>query len=357
MTAEHSDRPSTPEPERNYQGPQGFDLTTAGSSFKPKGAFWLTEQLNAGKPESEWVGLEVYATRDIPLLSPIGVAIKKLPKGITSEEIWDWQKEFPHTMVLRVNPAFSATKAEAIYRIGLGEKGNGLMHHLYQGAWLISFGAADNMLGVNLTADLRSQEKDQPILTAKANVIIHFAKKGMLAEVKRQTGGILAGNERRYKSPVVDDQRVIWDPRTIVSQVIEQFDEVEGLSLGLDHKPQKGAEIMDVLDDATVTDQIKVIHVANTAREIHGDIQVGDEQIAALIKKLSGIRFAHSVRVAFDYNPEIFSKKSPQQQLETIRELIDWWKTVQNGGDATPRILRFHRPAISTHRKTKRAVV
>lgn len=361
MSAEHGNRQSSPEPERKYTGIAGFDLTTAGNLFEPKDAFWITNKLNKDKPQSEWVGLEIYATRDVPLISRIGIKAGLLPKGVTSREIYDWQKsEFKDTMVLRVNPAFSATKLEAIHRMTFGELKNGPIHMLMQGSWLVGFGAANNMLGVKLTEDLRSQDRDQPeqpIFSAKPNVIVNFGNKGMLAEIREKTGGILVGNERKYHSIIVSDQKVIHDPRAIVSQIIERYPEVDGLSLGLDHGDQGQINVLDILDDTKVTDQVQVIHIANTARAIHGDIQVGDEQIAQLIKKLSTVKFVHPVRVAFDYNPKIFSKKSLQDQLSAIAELLDWWKTVQNDGNSTPRVLRFGHRRQVPRRPIKRVAI
>lgn len=99
-----------------YYGLQGIDISTSKYLLKPKKAWEVTEYYNQGRNESEWIGLEVYPTRQM-----------------TPEYAQKLLETYPHTIVRRVHLEFNYSLLENIHRMTLGEAKNGPMHMAFQG--------------------------------------------------------------------------------------------------------------------------------------------------------------------------------------------------------------------------------
>lgn len=311
------------------KGLQGVDLTTAGHLFDPALSFRIANELNAGKPKAEWMLLELYPTLDRKLLILMRMVSEKfglhlpLPKGVTSEQVQQWQDQYPDTKVARVHLPFSYNTRELWHRIFIGERKNGLKQQAFQIMWMLYFGAATNRKGIELAQQLGSG------VTAHPNVVEGFAKDGKLDELKGSVAFVLAENERRYISPILRNQESIADPLLVIQNIVKKY-RLKGLLLGVDHGYEEGFDMEKMLADPDIQEYTVAMHLAKPRSQAHHDIiGVGDPEFERFLHQAAQTQFRHPVRAALDYNPFILSKLSFPEQLKLFRETIDWIRNRQ----------------------------
>lgn len=308
------------------EGIQGVDITTAGHLFNPKDTFALTEELNKGKNPDDWAQIEVYPTLEHKPLALIRALSKRfglelpIPPGVTEQQIRDWQKEYSHTKVARVHVPFSYNRHELFQRatpfIG-GERDNGLKQTAYQILWMFYFGAATNMKGVELARGLADQEVG---INAHANVIEGFAKDQNLGQLKDSVAFVLAENERKYNSPILKDPESIANPIAVIRNIVDKYD-LDGLVFGVDHALEQGMDPTAMLQDPSIKRATTAMHLAQSHHDV---LAVGSNDFERFLEQASRTKFDHPVRAALDYNPMVMSKLSGSQQLELVRDTIDW---------------------------------
>ncbi len=314
-----------------YLGIQGVDLTTAMHLFRPQDTFALADRLNGGKPRDQWTQIEIYPTIGRVLFEPVRNAAKaiglQLPMtpSVTEKDVRKWQKEYPNTKVARVHLPFSYNLAELWHRPFFGEKG--LKDKIYQIAWIMYFGAATNLRGLELAKTLEDQQVG---VNAHTNVLEGFAKDGKLNEIKQTIPFVLAENERRYKSPILGDKKAMYDPAVIVDRIVKRYG-LNGLVLGVDHGFGQGLDMTDTLVKDSVRKQIRAMHLAKTNPGAqHVIIAIGDKQFEEFLRKAAVTPFTTPVRAALDYGPETMKGKSGEAQLKLVRDTIDWIMATQN---------------------------
>lgn len=315
-----------------HQGIQGVDLTTAMHLFTPQDTFALANDLNKGKPQDQWAQIEIYPTVGRVWLEPIRLATNaiglQLPMtpSVTEADVRKWQKEYPHTKVARVHLPFSYDLAELWHRPFFGE--NTLRERAYQIAWILYFGAATNERGIKMAQEL-SQDSEVGV-NAHTNVLEGLVRDGRLEEIKQRVSFVLAENERKYNSPVVKDQRVIYDPVTIARDIVEKYG-LRGMIIGVDHGIREGVDIQQALKDKGLRQHTTAMHLAKTIPGIdaHDAIAVGDEYFGKILQEIARTSFGNSVRAALDYNPSTMKGKSGQEQVRLVRNTIDWIMSTQ----------------------------
>lgn len=345
-------------PEVNYcphKGIKALDITTAGSYQHPEEAWAIADKVNTSRNLSgeDRMQVEVYSTITRPVLTQlrrlaqlahIPVA-KDLPVSpyVTAEKIWEWKKQYPTVEVVRVHPAFSYNVYELWHRMIIGERENGLNYQMFQAAWIMDFGAATNMKGVELAENLRSQGSDTT-MNMHTNVIEGFARDGRLSDVRKRVGSILAENERDYKDPYMKDRAIIYDPLEIVKGIVEKRQEVDGLLLGTDHGYQHGIDMAAILSDPGIRKHTQAIHLANTHTVEHDSIQIGDPKFAHFLSTAGNTWFLHPVRAALDYNPMQFGRLSFDEKVELVGKTRDWVMQMQGSNIYTdPSSMRLSR--------------
>ncbi len=308
------------------EGIQGVDVTTAGHLFTPKDTFALTEELNKGKNPDDWAQIEVYPTPEYKPLTFMRALSKRfglelpIPPGVTEEQIRSWQREYPHTKVARVHLPFSYNRYELFQRatplIG-GERENGLRQTAYQILWMVYFGAATNMKGVKLAQGLADQGVG---INAHANVIEGFAKDQNLGQLKDSVAFVLAENERRYKSPILKDSESIANPIAVIRNIVDKYD-LDGLVFGVDHGFEQGMDPTAMLQEPSIKRSTVAMHLAQSHHDV---LAVGNNEFERFLEQAARTKFDHPVRAALDYNPMVMSKLSGSQQLELVRDTIEW---------------------------------
>lgn len=314
-----------------YRGIQGVDITTAGHLSSPQELFEITDTLNRDRDPSNWVGIEVYPMVERTLfpdsivgamnaiLGRIGMGV--LPQGVNTDDIYEWQRKFPNTRVERVHLPFSADVHELLHRPVLGELENGPKYMAYAAAWVFFFGAATNMQGIKLARDLSAG------INSHTNVIEYFAKNGRIGELKQGVPLLLAENERDFKSPVLKNREAIFDPRTIVEEIVKKYDEVDGLLLGLDHEFPPDQDLASFLDDEDLTSHIFAMHISHPqaqGKSTHDLVHADDPRFEPFLRRSAQTVFQHPLRVALDYNPLLLSKMSLGEKTRHYQSTIRW---------------------------------
>lgn len=357
--------PNTPETYRYpHKGIRALDITTAGSYQHPEEAWAIADRINTSRNLSgeDRMKVEVYSTLTRPVLTqlrrlaqiahvPVAKDLPVSPR-ITAEKIWEWKKEYPTVDVVRVHPAFSYNVYELWHRMFVGEKENGIRYQMFQAAWIMDFGAATNMKGVELAEKLRSQGSETT-MNMHTNVIEGFARDGRLGDVRKRVGGILAENERDYKDPYIKDRSLIFDPQVIVEGIVEKRPEVDGLLLGTDHGYQHGIDMAAILADPGIRKYAQAIHLANTHSIEHDVIQIGDPTVAKFLWTAGDTWFLHPVRAALDYNPMQFGRLSFDEKVALVGKTRDWVMQMQerDGHIAPPSIKLSQRQKVHPRQK------
>lgn len=319
-----------------YQGIRGFDITTAGHLPNPEQAFYITNILNKNRPEKEWVGLEIYPMVERTVLPNRAVGILNgildrfglgvLPQGVTIDELNVWEQEYPVTKISRVHLPFSANVHELLHRPILGELENGPVYMAYAAMWVLFMGAATNRQGIEIAKEFGAG------INAHTNVLEYFGKRGQLSEIKKGVPLLLAENERNFRSPVLPNRMAITDPATIISDIVQEYPEVDGLLLGLNHDFPPDEDLTTFLDDDEIVRNIFAMHISHPAKRgklTHDVVYAEDPRFAPFLKKASETFFSHPVRLALDYNPLVMQKMTLDEQVDHYRETIAWMEKTQ----------------------------
>lgn len=310
-----------------YTGIQGVDITTAGHLFNPQKTFALANEFNRGNPPESWMKIEVYPTVDrLPLrllrrfFDRVGLP-QLTPPGISEKDVREWQREYPNTRVSRVHLPFSYNPLEAWWRVSIAELGNGLSglkEHGFHFAWMMFLGTAVNQKGLDLARALQDQQVG---ITAHPNIIEGFAKDNHLDDLKKGVAFVLAENERPYDSPILRDRKAIYDPLTVIDRIVKKYG-LDGFLLGIDHEYQGRFDKTELLSREAIREQTQALHLGSGSH--HDVLGFGDEKMQRFFEELGRTPFQHPVRAALDYNPLIFGRMSPGQQLQSVREAIAW---------------------------------
>lgn len=301
--------------------------------FDPESTFDLVNQLNINRPTHQQATIEIYPTIGRVLLEPIrkgsaalGLQLPMTP-NVTVDQIRTWQKKYPLAKVSRVHLPFSYNNAELWHRPFLGEKG--LKDRAYQIAWILYFGAATNERGINIAEQLNADGQEVAV-NAHANVLEGFARDGRIEELKQRIPIILAENERRYNSPIVKYQRLIWDPNLIREDLVEKYG-LSGMLLGVDHGMTEGIDMQDTLKNPKIQQHVRAMHLAQTTKDAqHAVITVGDKKFSRFLEEAAKTPFQHKVRAALDYSPDTVKGLSGAQELELVRRTINWIMSTQS---------------------------
>lgn len=293
-----------------YYGLQGIDISTSKYLLKPEKAWEVTEYCNQGRDESEWIGLEVYPTRQM-----------------TPEYAQKLLETYPHTVVRRVHLEFNYSLREHLHRIILGEWKNGPMHMAFQAAWLAFFKPAASLHGVRLAESLGVG------VNAHTNVIAGFNQDHRLAELQR-VSFVLGENERKFNSLLLDDQRLAYDPVLIAKRLVEEEGLVSGILLGLDHPGGKVKDLIETLRNPLIRKHTQAIHLAQVGtlamgQEGHGPINPNDEAMRRLLWELGQTPFNHPVRATLNYVTKFRGGGPTKQQAVELTQMVSWIMSTQ----------------------------
>lgn len=309
-----------------YTGVSKVDITTAGFIGNPKRAFEITNELNKGKPEAEWMEIEIYPILDKNLLRRLGGLTDKarglppVPRGITVEQVCQWRKEHPNTKIIRVHLPFAYDVPDLWHR-ALGDLKNP-RHFL----WMYALGAAENEKGIELAGKLEELQDREVGISAHTNIIKGFSRDGKLEEIKSAVSGpILAESSGRAKSSIIKDMRQFCDP-AVVASIAEECG-LDGILFGVDHAVAEGVDLEEVIQNPIVIRTIRAMHISE---EHHDLIGIGNERLIRFLGALGAIEFPHDVRAAIDYDPRKIKKLDVSSQMEIIREARDFILNQQN---------------------------
>lgn len=297
-----------------YYGLQGVDISTSKFLLKPGKAWEVTESCNRGRDISEWIGLEVYPTRKM-----------------TPEYAQKLLETYPHTVVRRVHLEFNYSLVENLHRIALGEIKNGPMHMLFQAAWLLIFKTANKLHGVNLAESLGVG------INVHTNVIAGFAKDHRLEQLS-QLPFVLAENERKFNSLLLEDQRLAYDPVLIAERLVEEEKLAGGILLGLDHPEGRIDDFIRILRNPLIRRYTETIHLAQVGTLVmgqrgHGEINPKSAEMRQLLWELKQTPFSHPVRATLNYVTKLRGGGPTEQQAQELSQMVNWIMSTQRSND------------------------
>lgn len=333
MSAEHSSR-AIPEGEKSkFTGFQGkLGVTTSAWLFNPEQAFAVTHALNNGRPEEDWIGIELYNTMPVPAVHAVLDRIPGIknfnPPRISPDVISKYQREYPRTRVDQVHLEFNASQDEAAARVGRGviHRNGGDVRHA---AWMYIFPSARAQHGVRLAEELGVG------VNAHVNVVEAFAEEGSLVEIQKRLAFVQAENENPYPSRYgnrlrhrgISSEQLISDPAIIRREIVHKYD-LDGLLLGVDHALIQGSSPVNaMIQTADVLSRIHIAGVENGGS--HTSIEVGNPVFERFFSIASHVAFRQPVSVAFDGNPLEFRKITLDEQVEKLDKLFSWIEKTQ----------------------------
>lgn len=293
---------------QKYYGLQGVDISTSKFLLRPEKAWEVTESCNRGRDISEWIGLEVYPTRQM-----------------TPEYAQKLLETYPHTVVRRVHLEFNYSLREHLHRIILGEWKNGPMHMAFQAAWLALFKPAAALHGVRLAESLKVG------VNAHTNVIAGFGHR--LTELQ-EVPFVLAENEREFNSLLLDDQRLAYDPVLIAERLVEKEGMADGILLGLDHPEGKVNYFIETLRNPLIRKHTQAIHLAQVGtlaigQKGHGPINPNNEAMRRLLWELGQTPFNHPVRATLNYVTKFTGGGPAEKQAKELTQMVNWIMSTQ----------------------------
>lgn len=297
-----------------YYGLQGVDISTSKFLLRPEKTWEVTESCNRGRDISEWIGLEVYPTRQM-----------------TPEYAQKLLQKYPHTVVRRVHLEFNYSLVENLHRIILGEWKNGPMHMAFQAAWLAFFKPAASLHGVRLAESLGVGVNAHP------NVIAGFNQDHRLAELQR-VPFVLGENERKFNSLLLDDQRLAYDPVLIAKRLVEEEKLVSGILLGLDHPEGRIDDFIRILRNPLIRRYTEAIHLAQVGTLVmgqrgHGEINPRSVEMRQLLWELKQTPFSHPVRATLNYVTKLRGGGPTEQQAQELSQMVSWIMSIQRSDD------------------------
>lgn len=310
----------------HLEGIKGVDITTSGHLFSPQDTFALVHEINKDLPSDLQMEIELYTTLKRAPFAQFGNWSKKfgmqipLPQGITAKDVLVWQKEYPLAKVQRVHLPFDYNNQELI--AGLN-KGNILdPRENRQILWMIYFGGAKNMHGIQLAAQLEVG------INAHANVITGLALDNRLAEVKRNVPFIVTEVEKLHTTPLLRDQEAFGIPSEAVTRIVKRYG-LDGILIGLDHL-DPNVNLEEELKNEDVRNYTRAMHLAG---ENHAVLTTGDKKTMDFLQTISRTPFAFNnkgkVKATLDYNPLQIRKMSGREQIKLVKATIKAIMTTQ----------------------------
>lgn len=296
------------------EGLQRVDITTAGHLFTPEDTFVLVHEVNKSLPEALQMEIELYTTinrtpfaqlTNVP--RRLGVHVP-LPQGITYKDVQRWQGEYPKARVNRVHLPFDYNTEELF--AGLKKS------PVQQPLWMIWFGGAKNMKGVELAQQLEVG------INAHTNVLTGFALDNRLDEIKKSVPFVLAEAESIHTTPLLQNPDMFSVPSIIANEIVKRY-ELTGLLLGVDHGLPDGIDYEAELDNPLVQQYTRAMHFAGPNHR--AVIGAGDKTFTRFLRKVAKTPFANDdVTGALDYNPFVLRNMSGSQQVLLVKDTIKW---------------------------------
>jgi hypothetical protein len=191
---------------------------------------------------------------------------------------------------------------------------------------------------------VRLAQQMEAAVNAHPNVIVGFARKGRLEEIKKTVPEVFAENERPYWSIVFSWKpkrpREIYHPKTIAEKVVKRYG-LSGLTLGVDHLTQAPSfpipeeekrELEPLKALGEVKDVLAQAHLASFTPKghlVHDFITPEDPVIRKFLEGIAQTQFPRAVTVILDYDPRLMSKLAPKEQRELIRSNLKYIRETQ----------------------------
>jgi len=292
-----------PTGETLYHGIQGIEISTSGWLGKESQLYAIVNQLNKKRPSDDRIGIEIYPNNLI----------------VTPYNIKEWEKEYSKAKTTRIHLPFHYNLSENLLGIIKEKK---ISEKFYCLVWLGIFGVAKNERAVKIAQQLGLEVGMHP------NVAEGFALEGKLDGIKQNVPATFVENQRPSPSNIVKDQRKIFDP-LIIKDLIKAY-QLTGFILDTEHlkKEQfigmRGYEkgIDPILSLEQTKDVLARIHISGE-KGAHGLPHPNDSFFNSVLAKVSLMDFNHPLKIVFDFSPIPLFRKSPQEKLELLKNLIE----------------------------------
>lgn len=301
-----------------FKGIQGFDISTSAYIFNPEKLFKLTDRLNQGKGESEWVGIELYPVQERKVLGRFS-----LPP-VSVDTVHQWQYKYNQTKVSRVHLEFAYDEHERKFMIEKGDFHRSRISPIQHKILYHYIRQATSGYGIDLASALGVGAN------MHTNVALGLIKTGQLGTVRERVKDLIVENSINYNSPV-EQGPILYDPEAIIDGIVEKHGFKKFL-LGVDHLidyfDKQGIDPMDVIKNEKVRHYTVALHIANPG---HGPIKIGDPCYQKFFETVAGLQFEYPLRVVFDYSP-VALLRYPLflQQVRLFEKTIKWIQGIQD---------------------------